>query len=143
MSRALVVVTHGDREWSEPMAGAIVEGMTRRVIPLDSGELEAVKAELEAIKAAKARQDARDGVRDAADDKRWQAIREDMARRYRVRAPGPVRGALLVAWAMLWGAVYGAAEALMEMNRDGCSSGARAGTIGASRARTIEEVDAR
>lgn len=45
MSRALVVVTYGDREWSEPMAGVIVEGMTRRVIPLDSEELAAAKAE--------------------------------------------------------------------------------------------------
>lgn len=119
MSRALVVVTHGDREWSEPMAGAIVEGMTRRVIPLDGEELAAVKAELASVKAAKARQDARDGVRDAADEKRWAAIQADMAQTYAVRTPGPVRGALLVGWAMLWDSVYGMAEALMRWNREG------------------------
>ena len=119
MSRALVVVTHGDREWSEPMAGAIVEGMTRRVIPLDGEELAAVKAELAEIKEAKAKQDARDGVRDAADEKRWAAIKADMAQTYAMRTPGPVRGALLVAWAMLWEAVYGVAEALMRWNREG------------------------
>jgi hypothetical protein len=119
MSRALVVVTHGDREWSEPMAGAIVEGMSRRVIPLDGEELAAVKAELAEIKAAKARQDARDGVRDAGDEKRWAAIRADMAQTYRVRTPGPVRRALLVAWAMLWAAIYEGTEALMRWNREG------------------------
>jgi hypothetical protein len=119
MGRALVVVTHGDQEWSEPMAGAIVEGMTRRVIPLDGEELAAVKAELAEIKAAKARQDARDGVRDAGDAKRWEVVKADMARTYAVRTPGPVRGALLVAWAMLWAMIYEGAEALLRWNREG------------------------
>lgn len=119
MSRALVVVTHGDREWSEPMAGAIVEGVTRRVIPLDSQELAAVKAELAAVKAEKRRQDARDGVRDAGDEKRWAAVKADLEHTYRVRRPGRVRGALLVGWAMIWAVIYGGAEALTTWDRRG------------------------
>ena len=115
MTRAVVIRTYGDQQ----IAGAIVEGMTRRVIPLDGEELAMVKAELAAVKAAKARQDARDGVRDAGDEKRWAEIKGGMAQKYRVRTPGPVRGALLVGWAMLWASVYGMAEALMRWNREG------------------------
>jgi hypothetical protein len=42
-----------------------------------------------------------------------------MAQTYRVRTPGPVRRALLVAWAMLWAAIYEGTEALMRWNREG------------------------
>lgn len=115
MARAVVIKTYGDQQ----IAGAIVEGMTRRVIPLDGDELAAIKAELAAVKAAKARQDARDGVRDAGDEKRWALVKADMAHDYAVRTPGPVRAALLVGWAMLWSGVYGMAEALMRWNREG------------------------
>ena len=119
MSRALVVVTHGDQSMAQPMAGALVENMTRKVIPLDGEELEAVKAELAAVKAEKARQDAREGVREYAESVAWREVQEGMAVKYAVRQPGPVRGALLLGWAMLWEAVYGVAEALMRWNREG------------------------
>ena len=98
MTRAVVIKTYGDPE----IAGAIVQAIDNRVIPLDSAELAAVKAELAAVKAAKRRQDARDGVRAAGDDKRWLAIQEDMARNYAVRQPGKVRGTLLGIWALMW-----------------------------------------
>lgn len=114
MTRAVVIKAYGDQQ----IAGAIVEGMTRRVIPLDGEELAAIKAELAAVKAEKAQQDARDGVRDAGDAKRWEAVKAELAQTYAVRAPGPVRGALLVAWALLWAAIYEGAEALMRWNRE-------------------------
>lgn len=115
MTRAVVIKAYGDPRF----AGAIVEGVTRRVIPLDSEELAAVKAELAAVKAAKARQDARDGVRKAGDDKRWALIKADLARDYAVKRPGPVREALLLGWAMIWSAIYQTAEELMRWNREG------------------------
>lgn len=115
MTRAVVIKTYGDSE----VAGAIVEGVTRRVIPLDGEELAAVKAELAQIKAAKAAQDARDGVRNAGDEKRWAAIREGMAVKYAVKPSGPVRTALLLGWALLWAGIYGTAEALMRWNEEG------------------------
>lgn len=112
MSRALVVVTHGDQSMAQPMAGALVENMTRQVIPLDGDELAAVKAELAEIKAEKARQDAREGVREYAESVAWQEEREELAVKYAVRTPGPVRGALLTVWAMLWLGLYNLADYL-------------------------------
>jgi hypothetical protein len=79
----------------------------------------AVKAELAKLKEEKRRQDARDGVRDAGDEKRWAAVKADLEHTYRVRRPGRVRGALLVGWAMIWAAIYGGAEALTTWDRRG------------------------
>lgn len=118
MSRALVIVTHGDQSMAQPMAGALVENMTRKVIPLDGEELAAVKAELAAVKAEKARQDAREGVRDAAEEKRWAEIQTKMEVAYAVRQPGPVRGALLLGWALLWEAIGAAYDRLSAWNRE-------------------------
>ena len=118
MSRALVVVTHGDQSMAQPMAGALVENMTRQVIPLDSDELAAVKAELAEIKAEKARQDAREGVREYAESVAWQEVRDGLAVKYAVRTPGPVRGALLLGWALLWEAIGAAYDRLSAWNRE-------------------------
>lgn len=113
MNRALVIKTYGDPEF----AGAIVEGMTKRVIPLDDDELAAVKAELAEIKAAKAKQDARDGVRESADEKRWKLIKADMADEYTVKTPGRVKAALLIGWACLWVGLMGWVEYFRAWNR--------------------------
>lgn len=118
MSRALVVVTHGDQSMAQPMAGALVENMTRKIIPLDGEELEAVKAELAAVKAAKAKQDAREGVREYAESVAWREVQEGMAVKYAVRQPGPVRGALLLGWAMLWAGIGAAYDRLSAINRE-------------------------
>ena len=118
MSRALVVVTHGDQSMAQPMAGALVENMTRQVIPLDSDELTAVKAELAEIKAEKARQDAREGVREYAESVAWQEVRDGLAVKYAVRTPGPVRGALLLGWALFWWAAHEAYDYFSAWNRE-------------------------
>ena len=51
MNRAVVIKTVGDPQ----IAGAILDGMTQKVIPLDDGELAAVKAEYAKLQAKDAR----------------------------------------------------------------------------------------
>ena len=106
MKRAVVIRTVGDAE----LGSAIAEGMSCRVIPLDTGELEAVRAEVKRLEAV-------NGVRARGDTKRWAETKAEMARMYPVRRPGPVRETLLLAWAMLWMEIYEAFEYLSAWNR--------------------------
>lgn len=98
MTKAIVIRTTGDPE----IAGAIVEGMTRRVIPLDTDELSAVKAEL-------ARYKDRHELRAYGDEKRFSEARDALARKYSSTPHGRAYDAILGVWGLLWysvGAVY-------------------------------------
>jgi hypothetical protein len=108
MTRAVVIKTVGDPQ----IAGAILDGMTQRVIPLDDGELAAVKAEYARLRA-------KDAVRAYGDEKRFESVRKALAVKYSTPNHGRLYEAILAAWACLWLAVYGMGEYLMEWNRRG------------------------
>lgn len=106
MTKAIVIRTTGDPE----IAGAIVDGMTRNIIPLDEGELANVRAELEAYKA-------REGVRAYGDYKRTQAARQTNMRIYRATPAKRVSGAILGVWGLLWLVIFAAYDYLSAWNR--------------------------
>lgn len=89
MRKALVIRTIGDPE----IVGAIVDGMNRKIIPLDSEELAAVKAENLRLKN-------RNGVRQSADDKRWEAQRHDLAVKYGSRVHSAAYQNALLWWTL-------------------------------------------
>ena len=91
MNRAVVIKTFGDTQ----IAGAIVDGMTQRMIPLDEDELATIKAEY-------ARLQAQDAVRRYGDEERWQDVRKALAIKYSTKPVKPLKGAILGAWALLW-----------------------------------------
>lgn len=93
MTKAVVIKTYGDPE----IAGAIMDGLTKRVIPLNEDELASVKAELAKLKG-------RSEIRAYGDEKRFEAACEDLARKYSTRPTGRLAGALmgLYGLACLW-----------------------------------------
>lgn len=91
MNRAVVIKTFGDTQ----IAGAIVDGMTQRMIPLDADELATIKAEY-------ARLQAQDAVRRYGDEERWQDVRKALAIKYSTKPVKPLKSAILGAWALLW-----------------------------------------
>ena len=99
MSRTVEIKTADPR-----MAAAIAEG--------------AAAVELKAVKAENAMLRAKDGVRAAADEKRWQKTRKRLARKYQSKPTPPVRGAILAVWAMLWLGIYSAYQRLSAWNRE-------------------------
>ena len=106
MTKAVVIKTVGDPE----IAGAIIDGMTRRVIPLDDGEMAMLKAELVRLRD-------KNGIRAYGDQKRLRIARSEMARKYSTRPVKPIVGAFLGLYGL---ACYGVAksyEFLAEWNR--------------------------
>ena len=95
MTRAVVIRTVGDPE----IAGAIVDGMSRQVIPLNDSELSAVKAE-----CARLRQQ-RD-IRACGDEKRFQAACKALEAKYYTRPHGRLYKAILKVWACMWFSLY-------------------------------------
>jgi len=106
MSRALVVSTYGDPE----LAGAIVDGMTRRVIKLDEGQLAAVKAELVRYKDMHE-------LRVYGDQRRLRNARRELARKYSIRHHGRVYDAIMGFYGLCVLGVATAAARLSEWNR--------------------------
>ena len=78
-----------------------------------------VKAENEQLKAAKAKQDARDGVRAYGDGLRWPTVAGGMAIKYTVPRHGPVYNAILIAWASLWIVIFDWFHYFQAWNREG------------------------
>ena len=105
--RGVVIRTYGDRTITD----AIMDGMERGMQPLNRSELAVVKAENEKMR------EARDGVRQYGDDKRWPETRRALAQQYHVRPCGRVRGALLLAWALVWMEIFDWYMYLQRMNR--------------------------
>lgn len=91
MNRAVVIKTFGDTQ----IAGAIVDGMTQRMIPLDEDELATIKAEY-------ARLQAQDAVRRYGDEERWQDVRKALAIKYSTKPAKPLKSTILGVWALLW-----------------------------------------
>lgn len=97
-NRALVIKTYGN----PAMCGAILDGIERKVIPLESDELAAVKAEYARLQAEHKTLAAREAVRQKADDERWQETKADLEAQYAVKPHGMVYNAVLLVWAIMW-----------------------------------------
>lgn len=108
MTRAVVIKTVGDPQ----IAGAILDGMTKKIIPLDDGELAMVKAEY-------ARLQAKDGVRSYADEKRFESVSKALAVKYSTPTHGRLYGAILGVWALLWLSINEWYEYFRVWNREG------------------------
>ena len=106
MTRAVVIKTVGDTE----IAGAIVEGMTQRVIPLNTEELAAMKAELVRYKD-------KNGLRAYGDEKRLRRARKEMARKYSTKPVKPIVGAFLGVYGLFCLGVAETYSRLAEWNR--------------------------
>lgn len=107
MTRAVVIKTAGD----PAMAGAIVDGMTQRVIPLNQDELAMVKAECARLRA-------KDAVRAYGDAVRYKAACSELEARYYTPQHGRVYEAVTGAWALLWAIIFGAYDYLSAWNRE-------------------------
>ena len=106
MTQALVIRSCGDPK----MCGAIIEGMTRQVIPIDQNELTVVKAELARLRAERY-------VRALGDSRRFQRARRELARKYATKPRPPVRGAILAVWGTVWLVINTAYNYFSEWNR--------------------------
>lgn len=101
-NRALVIKTYGNVPMREAIRGAILDSATREVIPLNNEELEAVKAEYNRLKADYDELEARDAVRQSADETRWLAKKAELDRKYTPRYHGKVYNALLLVYVILF-----------------------------------------
>lgn len=106
MNRAVVIRTVGDAN----MAGAIVDGMTQRVIPLDNDELAMVKAEYARLKV-------KDGVRAYGDSVRYETAIRALDEKYADEPHGAVHDAILGLWALLWLNITEWVQYFQEWNR--------------------------
>ena len=97
-NRALVIKTYGD----PARCGAIVDGITRQIIPLDNEELTAIKAEYARLKADYDELEARDAVRQKADDERWLETKANLEMQYASKPHGKVYNTVLLVWAIMW-----------------------------------------
>ena len=94
MTRALVIKEYGDREISNAISGAIIDGVNERVIPLDNNEISALRAELARLRD-------KNGLRAYGDAKRLMRARGRMARKYSTRPVKPAIGAILGVYGLL------------------------------------------
>ena len=106
MTKAMVIRTMGDPQ----ICGAIVEGMTRRVIPLDESELTAVKLEVARLRA-------QSELRAYGDSRRFKRARRELARKYYTPPMNPVRVAILAVWGVVWLGIFNAYDYLAAWNR--------------------------
>lgn len=106
MSRALVIRMMGDTE----MRNSIADGITTRVIPLDNGELETVKAECKKLKDENA-------LMTFGNDLRFAAACEELALKYAPKNHGPVYWGFLRIWALIWLGIDNAYRYLSAWNR--------------------------
>lgn len=106
MTKAMVIKTYGDPE----IAGAIVDGMSRRVYNLDGDQLAVVKAEL-------ARYKARHELRVYGDQKRLRAARRELAMKYSSEPHGRAYNAIMGVYGLVVLTIATAAAYLSAWNR--------------------------
>jgi len=92
--RAVVIRTYGDQE----IAGAIVDGMSRAVTPLNGDEYTALRAELARLRNI----EARDAVRRYGDSVRFETACKALAVKYPPEHHGRLYHTILGAWAFIW-----------------------------------------
>lgn len=107
MTRALVIKQIGDPQ----ICGAIVEGMTRTIIPLDQNELNAVKLEVARLRIE-------NGIHAYGDSRRFERAKRELARKYYTPPMNPVKGAILAVWGMFWLGIFNAYDRLSAWNRE-------------------------
>ena len=87
--RALVIKTYGNPE----IAGAIVDGMSRSMIPLNENELAAVKLAYIELKE-------RNGLKKTGDDRRFEAWKREMDLKYAERPSNALKDGFWVGYAL-------------------------------------------
>ena len=107
MARAVVIKTAGDKE----IAGAIVDGISRNITPLNEAELAVVTAELTRLKAAY-------GVMKERDDRYWADKMSALESKYGTEPSSKVADALTLAWATVWTVLQGWIEYFQRWNRE-------------------------
>ena len=95
MNRALVIKTYGDQE----VCGAIVDGMTRTITPVDQDEMAALRAEIEQLRAE-------NEIRSYGASKRFERAEEELMKKYQPQRENPLKWAILAVWTLLWLAIY-------------------------------------
>ena len=106
MNKALVIRMVGDTETCNAIAG----GLTSRVIPLDNGELETVKAECKKLKDENA-------LMVFGTDLRFFAACAEQAEKYAPEYHGPVYWTVLRVWALIWLGIVSIYDYLEAWNR--------------------------
>ena len=106
MKRAVVFRTVGDAD----LGNAIVDGMIK---PLESCELETVKAELEKIKA----ENTALGVRTVRDKKYFDRKMRKLKREGYPKPPCKAEQYMILAWAMTWLAIKAFYDWMASINR--------------------------
>ena len=97
----------------DPMiADAIMDGMTQKVIPLDDGELRAVKEEVGRLRA-------QNDIRACGDAVRFETACKALAIKYKVERHGRLYNAILTVWGTLWAVIYEVYDYLSAWNREG------------------------
>lgn len=107
MSRALVIKTYGDQQ----IAGAIMDGMTRAVTPLNEQEYARLRAELARLRA-------RDDIRAYGDSVRWENVAGALEAKYYTRPAKPLTGAILGFYGLVCMIVHEAYVYFSEWNRE-------------------------
>lgn len=91
MTRAIVIKAHGD----PAIAGAIVDGITKNITPLNEDEHAALRAELARLRA-------KNGVRAYGNSVRYSTACKALAAKYETRPHGRAYRALLGAYGLMW-----------------------------------------
>lgn len=105
--RAVVIKAAGDQE----IAGAIMDGISRTITPLNDKELAVVKAELAKIKAAY-------GVMKPRDDRYWMDKIAALDSKYGTEPDGKIKGAMTLIWATIWDFIFDWFKYFQEWNRE-------------------------
>lgn len=106
MNKALVIRTFGDPDLCKQVA----DGWSQQVIPLDTEELDTVRAECEKLKSE-------NGLIRFGDGRRINAACEALDEKYALEYHGPIYWTLLRVWAMIWLGIDNAYRYLSAWNR--------------------------
>ena len=107
MTRAIVIRTVGDI----PTGDAIIDGMRQTIIPVDDGEMEAIKAEFRKLKA-------KTELRAHGDRKRFEEARQELEDKYYTQPHGRLYNAILGVWGLVCFKVYEFYRKMQAWNRE-------------------------
>lgn len=113
MNKALVIRTFGDPDLCKQVA----DGWSQQVIPLDTEELDIVRAECEKLKEECKELKAKNSLMAFDNKKRFTAACEAQDLKYLPKQHGPVYWTLLRMWALIWLGIDNAYKYLSAWNR--------------------------
>lgn len=113
--RAVVIKTAGNPE----IAGAIVDGISKNIVPLSADELEVVRREYERLEAEYKMLQAEYGVMKPRDSKYWQAQIDKLNAEDDSGNVKKLRNTLTLVWAIVWTMCDEWFHFLQDWNREG------------------------